>query len=415
MSAKLYELGGAGLDKFERRLGETVAVIVAGAKMNMVRREILYNSQLWSRITSATLLFIVFWMTAAAGFCGFIVKRGLGIEPGYTIDKMLDGTADRPFVYRRLVAALANAISSVLPDSTKEYLLVNLFPDYLHPTIPVFQDLDMNFRVFLVYNITFLFVIITLYLFRQVLLDAGHRNLCAVLASMSLVLAFPYIQTIGGFFYDWSELAFLSAAYLFAFRGSIVPLFILVIPATLNKETFLFFLPTMVPLLLNHFRLSRVVLITGSLIFISGVINILVKSYYAGSPGEVAVTHFIGNLYGYQRLGSYLIYEFTYGIVSPAGMSLVTLAIVSLLVARGWGGCNATVRRHILIAGVINVPLFFIFAETGELRNWSLMFIGFLHIIAGAIEYPNRVTWPREGSVASNVSEPEKECAGLTA
>ncbi|WP_447124450.1 hypothetical protein [Glaciimonas sp. GG7] len=64
-----------------------------------------------ARCMSVLLLFAFFWIVAAASYSGFSGKWGLRDgSPRFGIEAMLDGTAQKPFVYRQLLPLAANFI-----------------------------------------------------------------------------------------------------------------------------------------------------------------------------------------------------------------------------------------------------------------------------------------------------------------
>jgi hypothetical protein len=83
---------------------------------------------------------------------------------------------------------------------------------------------------------------------------------------------------------------------------------------------------------------------------------------------------------------TYMRIEWTYGLPSPEGANLVTLAFIFIIVVRGISQIAPAMKSHLLIAISINFPLFLVFCQTGELRNLSMMFVGFVVLMAGALK-----------------------------
>ncbi len=78
--------------------------------MNNVRNARFSPSRLYNWICCA----VLFVVSAAASFNGFYGKYhfreyGLDAYPVTEVNKMLDGTADRPFVYRQMLPQIARA------------------------------------------------------------------------------------------------------------------------------------------------------------------------------------------------------------------------------------------------------------------------------------------------------------------
>src|SRR5262249_26524312 len=82
---------------------------------------------------------------------------------------------------------------------------------------------------------------------------------------------------------------------------------------------------------------------------------------------------------------TYLRFEANYGVLTTKGFNIVGILIALLLVRSGWSRLPQTVRRHLLIALVVNVPLFLLFGFHDELRNLSMLTPGVLMIVAANI------------------------------
>lgn len=345
----------------------------------------------WFRAVSLLLLLTSFWIVAAAGFAGSVGKWGLrdGHER-YGIQQMLEGTAHRPFVYRQLVPVIAKYADKVVPLNIKEKLMKGNHPDRVFVKAVAVKDPAFRFRYLMVYYLSFLALYGSLFVLRRIVLDAGASRLAAVVAPAGFALAFPYIQTVGGYFYDTVELLFLGLTFLAASRARIALLLLMVLPATLNKETFLFFLPALYPVLRQHYGIAKALGLTGAGMLCSGIVNIGTKLMFAAAPGAPAEIHLFSNLAAYFQAWRYRQFEMTYGIIGPANIALLTILIVFAICLRGWPYCAPAVRRHIGIAACFNIPLFVAFAAPGELRNLSLLFIGLIILMAHAVDAEKR-------------------------
>jgi hypothetical protein len=119
---------------------------------------------------------------------------------------------------------------------------------------------------------------------------------------------------------------------------------------------------------------------------IAGLSKVAVKFTYYDAPGRMAQFNLLENFKSYLTFWTYHLLESTYGIIGPSGVFVGTLAVIVIILFRGWPGCPLDVRRYLLIAAGINFPLFFVFCAAGELRNLSLLFVGFVILIAIAVE-----------------------------
>ena len=217
--------------------------------------------------------------------------------------------------------------------------------------------------------VNFAALLFSLFILRQLALDYGYGQIESTLAPSVFILAFPYIQTGGGYFYDSVELVFFSSAVLLASKGHWISLAILAVVATLNKESFFFIIPTLYPFLREKFSQNKTIVVLILAIIISGVVNVYIKSFFQESSGVPMQFHLLKNIKDYFRLGTYFQYETTYGLPSPRGFFITTIALMFIIVMRGWHEVAPIWKSHMLIATVINLPLFLVFCSSGELRN----------------------------------------------
>lgn len=340
-----------------------------------------------SRFASMLILFVLYWIVAAASVSGSLGKWALrdGSE-GFGIERVLDGQATRPFVYRRLLPEAADFAERVSPQSVQHYVADKLSPHRTFARASAASDPKYAFRYVVITYLCLGASLLSLYVLSALLKDLGFSRLTTVVAPIAFVLAFPFVQTVGGYFYDAVELFFLSAAALLAVRGYWLALLALAVPATLNKEAFFFFVPALYPMLrIRHARKTALVAIAAT-VAVSGIVNAWIKWLYVGAPGDVAQLQLLSNIEQYFYLSTYAQLEVTYGMVGPSGAFLGTLLVVAIVVLRGWSSCPPVARRHLLIAAALNLPLFLVFCAPGELRNLSMLFVGFVILLACVID-----------------------------
>ena len=341
----------------------------------------------WSSGLSLLLHCTFFWMVAAASFSGYIGKWGLRDNTArFSLESMLDASADRPYVYRQLLPLIANATDRVVPEHIKARVAEKLNPSKVYVKTYGAAKPAFSFRYVVVYYLSFLSLLGSLLLLHRIALDAGTGRLAAIIAPTVLSLAFPYMQTLGGYFYDTAELLFFCLAYLLVSRKRIAWFFAILVPATLNKESFFFFIATLLPLLLAAYPRKKAIAIVAAAVLVSGLVNVAVKLQLADAGGSPVEIHLGENLAAYLSAQTYAQMELTYGIMGPRQAFVLTLLLIAIVFVRGWRASPKEVRQHILLAAAINVPLFAVFAAVGELRNLSLMFVGFAILIGKALE-----------------------------
>jgi len=339
-----------------------------------------------SRWASLLLLLSLCWIVATASMSGSIAKWGLRDDvPAYGIEQVLNDTAIKPFAYRRLLPELANFVERITPQRVHAFAVDKLGPYRSYVRTPSSAKEHYAFRYIVIMYACLGFCIGSLLVLRQILKDLGFSSQTALFVPVVFILAFPFVQTIGGYPYDYPELFFMSAAMLLALRRHWVWLCLLTIPATLNKESFFFFLVTLYPILRVSGSNKATLRILGAAILLAGLINVALKWAYLDAGGGTASFQLFNNI-KYFRLSSYRELEVTYGFVGPSGAFIVTLAIIAAIAARAWPSCSAMIRSHIKFAAVLNLPLFFLFCATGELRNLSILFVGFIVLIAYVVD-----------------------------
>ena len=337
------------------------------------------------RVTPVFLL-LAYLIAAAVTFNGFYAKWGFRDNtPWLSAIGMLDGTASRPFVYRQLLPMLANGIDEALPPALKQqaynYIMRNQHwvPETLRADTPA------SLRGHILYYLTFDAILIGLFLMRAICLDLGMGTVSATISPVILAGLVPIFQSVGGYFYDFSELCLMAAAVLAALRGTWLLLLVLAAIGTWNKESFFFFLVTLYPLLPARFpRLSAAGLIAGCL-GISGVVYLLLRLRYANNPGQDAIFQLWDNLAFYLNPANLIASEMSYSILGARAYSLVSLLLIGTVAWVGWRRLPVSIRRHIALAAAINLPQFVLFCAPGEMRNLSLVYIGFLVLIAAGL------------------------------
>ena len=196
----------------------------------------------------------------------------------------------------------------------------------------------------------------------------------------------PILETRGGYFYDYPELLAFSLALLFALRGWAIPLILLAIPAAMNKESFLFFSITLLPILLNRMSWLKAVATVGAAAVVSGATYVYVKSAYAHNPGGSTIFQLFDNIKFYANPVHLFTLELSYGVAFFKGYSFVVLAWFAILIEYGWPRAPVAIRRHLGIAAIINLPLLLLLCAGGEMRNLSMVFVAVEILMACALE-----------------------------
>lgn len=339
------------------------------------------------RFASTVLVVSIFWLAAAASFAGFVGKWGLR-ESGTTggILEMFSQKAGKPFIYRQLVPSIATIIDKTTPISIRKFVDRQIHPeDTFVRTTGVRHD-QYHYRYQVVYILTFLAFFISLFVLRQILLDLGTFETIALFAPVTFVLFVPYLQTVGGYYYDATELLFMGLAILAAMRRKLLLIVLIGFLATLNKETFIFFLPTLYPIIRQHASVRDSAVALTSCILVSAIANLAVKTHFSTNNGGVAIFHLVDNLTNYFDPSVYLGLENTYGLPGPSRMFILTLLVICIIFTNGWEFIPSYFRAHAIIAALVTLPLLLLFCAAGELRNLSFLYVVFVIFIAKTME-----------------------------
>jgi hypothetical protein len=375
--------------------------------------------------------FVLFFAAASASFNGFYEKwhfreySPLPVEasptvpefPHIEIQMILDGTAAKPYVYRQLVPTLANWIDRITPNSLKTRLYT-VRCDYEHtlPLVlfdsPIARSQRYFFRYLVVYVVTFLFALLAVYAMYLVCTELEIHPAAAVLAPVVIILLFPYIETIGGYFYDFPELAFLALAVWIALRFDwwwIIPVAAL---GTWNKESFLLAIPTLYPIIRDRSSRLSSLLGTSILGLVCLAVYYPIRLQFANNPGGSIENHLAQQQYFFLHPGHliyhHFVFEKTYGLLLPPLFTVLPLALLLWTVWRSWPHISRAIRRHCWIAAAISIPLYTLFCWPGEVRDFSLLFVFFLLTLAY-----NLSEWLDDVTPSSTVAVTEnKDSAG---
>jgi hypothetical protein len=351
-----------------------------------------------SRLFYRACCFVLFFLAASASFNGYYQKwhfgeAGLsGEDERFSFEAMVDGTAYRPWVYRQFLPACVNRIDRALPDSFKSWLYnrPGFGADPLEDPFfdsPTAENPAYSFRYLLLYAATFLSALLAVYAMYLVCRALEAPRPAALFAPIIVILLVPYIESQGGYFYDYPELAFFALAAWIALRFDwwwIIPVAAL---GTWNKESFLLFVPTLYPLLRRRNSRRNAWLGIGVLCLVCVAVHYPIRLGFAHNPGGAMEMHWRDQLNWLLQPQNLLFgTEKTYGVRALKAFTLVPMTLLAWSVWRGWGHLPRAIQRHAQIAAAINLPLYVLFCWPGELRDLSLLYLVFLLVVASNLK-----------------------------
>jgi hypothetical protein len=352
------------------------------------------------RVTTRWIVLLcIYTLVASASYCGFFAKYALRDDSDSdAMTQMLDGTADRPYVYRQLLPGTANLLEAALPRGVKQRLLTHLQEEYpkhnwLRNTFARATDAakpQYALRYYMVYAMTFSALLGAMLILRLVCLHLIGNEVAATLAPLAFALAVP-----AGNFWDFPELFFMTLAVWVALRARLFWLLPLTLVATLNKESFLFFLIALYPFVSMRVSRSRTLAWLGTCMVLAAAVNFATKLHYAGNPGDLAQFHLWDNVRFLADPRNYLHGEPTYGILLPKGFNILLLFVAFVVARAGWSALPPAARQHALLVCAINIPLYLLFGYLDEIRALSMVDVSAaLLICAGVAGYVSRAMEP---------------------
>ncbi len=368
--------------------------------------------------TRRIMLLCVYVLVASASFCGFFAKYAFrDSSTSDSIALMLDGTAERPYVYRQLLPAIANLADRVTPAPLKARFLAHLreaFPkhDWISNTFVNARyagDPHYALRYYVMYFMVFAALVAALLMLRLVCLHLLRNEAAATLAPLIFALALP-----AGNFWDFPELFFMSTAVWIALRANLLWLVPVTLLATLNKESFLFFVIALYPFVRMRAPQRAAIAWVALWLAAAAAVNLFTKLHYAGNPGGVVQFHLFDNLRFLADPRNYFHGEYTYGVLLPKGFNVLLLFVTVVVVRAGWGRLPPAARQHAWLVFAMNVPLYLLFGYTDEIRALSLLDISGALLVCGALV--GYVTHGREPDAATPASEAavREECAAAS-
>ncbi|HEY3628904.1 MAG TPA: hypothetical protein VGL00_21620 [Terracidiphilus sp.] len=351
-----------------------------------------------SRLYYPLCLFVLFFATAAASFHGYYSAQGLhdftfgDPHAKWTFESDVDGTDLRPFVFRQMLPFAVNWVDSRFSEKAKDKLYNLrgrnglLFRERIIDS-PIARDRQYFLRYWLMYGLIFLFAWLSAYAMYWLAKALGFPPAAAALASISIMIVLPYIQAGEGHTYDYPELAFMALAALMAIKVDWWWLAPLTALATFNKESFLLFVVCLYPLIRQRTSRANALIGTGVLACIAVAVNLAVRYHFRNNPGSALEIHLSQQLAGLLRLVEprHMVMAKTYGIWAFPTQNLLTLVLIVWTVARVWRFLSPVLKQHVRIAAVINLPLYILFCEPGEMRDLSLLFVSFLVLLAASL------------------------------
>ncbi len=317
----------------------------------------------------------------------FLARWGFrGDDARCGLEGLIDGTAARPFVYRRLAPELIGAatnvvVSHVSPAKLEAFAEASPLKRYRVDQGPPRGLESWTPRKAVAFQLAYVLVWFSLFgttLAAAALIQTVRRcSWFEALATATLATALvPLMFVGGGYVYDAPELLIWTALLTVVLRGwtwASVPLFALML---FNKESALIGLPALAVIFWQQRGLVWAAAWSGGLGLLGVAWFFYVRHLFVALPGQPMESwlslnlHFWTDPRSYFKVGQF----FAPGLPSPRGANLLVLVLVFLPFKWGWRDTPRTVRAATLATACVLVPLFIKSCYMDEIRNLSLLF-----------------------------------------
>jgi len=305
-----------------------------------------------------------------------------GIRPGNDRDglpAMMNGTAARPFVYRRLapdaIRLATDFVSSKLPasevdDGLKTSTLLLL---YKPGELSRYEQIAVHCALTLVWFALFATVVAGADLLRATLDSSWLEGLVSAALAITLL---PVTLGNGGYVYDSVELLCFTLLILCIVRGwfvAVIPVFILLL---LNKESALASVPGMFPLFAARLSRRSAVVWTALLAMLALAWVWFIRERYAANTGSPQEWALVSNLRFWSRPTSYFKFATLHspGLLTPRGGNIAILLLLLVPLRFGWSTLKPELKQALLISLGCMLPLFLLSGCMDETRALGPIF-----------------------------------------
>ena len=331
---------------------------------------------------------MVMLMYAVTAFCIlniFMLNNGWFRElsdSGFSFDRMVSFTADRPFAYRVLMPALVNAGAFLFPKdfvhSHKKWL-TDRSPIAPYATNTLFMHESIALKVHLEYLYLYLSLFFLLYAVRAITQHIyTFPPVFSDVAPAIGLLFLPFTFAWGGHIYDFPELLLMALYLICVIKKKWLYCYPVFFLAILNKEVnvllTLFFIAFSLGAMAKKDLLKHVV----AHVLIGASLVLWVQHLFAGNPLLPGLNdYWKHNILFWLNPKSYFQFWDPYYLglpIFPRASNIMLIAFTAFFVFYKWKDKPREVKRLFIYTTICMTPLFLYGGWADEIRTLSLMF-----------------------------------------
>lgn len=334
---------------------------------------------------------LLYVLVSSAVLHAFMEKWGFRGDASFGLESLLDHTTYKPFVYRVLSPILIRQVSDAIPasvvDRLKPFVLEesNLL-EYRRDGESWGIEKAIHFHV--AYGYLFLCLLVAMLMARRLVRFAADSSpLMEDLAPAITLLFLPLTFHLGGYLYDFPELAFIFGAVVCIFEKRFWLFYVVFVLAILNKESNVLLAGLFFAVLYRQISNKALIGHLSLQVVIGTLLLFAVRYHFRDVSGRGAEFHLFENLHFWFSPRAYVGVLEGYAplIPLPQGLNIVTLFLATTILYFGWRRASVNIRLLLVVSLVMNIPLMVVFGYLDEIRILSLSFPAFFLIACHAI------------------------------
>ena len=368
----------------------------------------------WEKYIQKTMMWLVIMVVTAASFSGWFTKWSFRDDAkAFGFEAVMDERATKPSAYRILVPDIAKGLTQLIPEKSREKLDKKLEKQRAIEDLYANAKIPPQYRIeyYWVYIISFFSFFASVLVLRKLLSEVIGDIVSGTLGALTFAILVPFLETLGGYYYDFPEFLFFFWAARCALHGNWKTLLFLSVVGTYNKETFFCYLLILFPLLIKSKGKRVALAIMGGCLLLSGVVDVYIHMLYADNLGGFNEIPFLVSMWNnvvrhittMLHINQYFYTSTTYGFLFGAQMFFLHVIFVAYIVRYTWREIPEEWKQHAKLAALVNVPLYVFFCNPMELRNLSFLDFTFALTIALFIRQMLREHFDRNCEI--NISE----------